>query len=255
MLRRALVTLADSRPDAGCVDRGAAVAPAAPTVAVLLLVHYTAAHVSWGLSRLVLGVRGLGRVPGLRFARVLGSGHHGGFGLRPSLDRQGLMAFFDDEAAAEGFVDRSDAVAARRRRADELLIAILRATSCRGSWSGAALAPSAVAAPGQPIASLTRAAIRLPHAASFWRHSPPAEHSLQAAPGCRLAVGLGEAPLLRQATFSLWDDTAAMEAWARGGAHRKAADGAWREDWFDEWMFARFVATRLEGRWHDRTFG
>ena len=33
-------------------------------------------------------------------------------------------------------------------------------------------------------------------------------------------------PLLRQATFSLWDDSAAMQAYAHGAAHQRAIDGA-----------------------------
>jgi hypothetical protein len=68
-------------------------------------------------------------------------------------------------------------------------------------------------------------------------------------------VGLGEAPLLRQATFSLWDDQAAMDAYARQGAHAGALAGAWREGWFSEWMFVRFAPIAIEGQWHGRRFG
>ena len=70
---------------------------AAATVALLLLVRFHSRAVPWGLSRLVLGDRALGHVPGLRFARVLGSGRGGGFGLAPGFDHQGLMCFFGDE--------------------------------------------------------------------------------------------------------------------------------------------------------------
>jgi hypothetical protein len=234
------------------IDQDAATAPA---VAVLLLVQARPGTRLWAWSRVVLGERALRDVPGLRFARALGSGRDGGFGLVPSVDRHGLFALFDDDDAADHFIDRSPLAAAYRARASELLVARLRATSCRGSWGGQRIAVSATTDAAAPVAALTRAAIRVRHAAAFWRHAPPSEGGLAAAPGCRLAVGLGEAPLLRQATFSLWDDSAAMDAYARQGPHLAAIRAAQRGNFFAESMFVRLVATRLEGCWLGRTHG
>ncbi len=255
MLRRSALSAGATAPvSAAGTNPGVALRPT-PSVAVLMLVQYRPSAVAWGLARLVLGERGVGRAPGLRFARVLGSGREGGFGLAPSFARQGLIAFFDDEASAIAFADRSRAVNERRERADECLLAVLRAVSSRGSWGGVSMAPTASIAAGQPLASLTRAAIRPRHAAQFWRHSPPAQASLEQAAGCRLAVGLGEAPLLRQATFSLWDNGAAMDAYARQGAHLAAIHGAVKNGWFSESMFVRFLPLHLQGRWQGQDRG
>jgi heme-degrading monooxygenase HmoA len=221
---------------------------AKPTVALLLLARWRARSVPWGLSRLVRGERALGAVPGLRFARVLGSGRDGGFGLAPSFGTQGLMTFFDDEPSARAFAG-GPVMSAYRGHARQSLQVLLRATSCRGSWGGASLAVTAAADADAPMASLTRAAIRARHAPAFWRRAPAAQDAVRRAPGCRLAVGLGEAPLLRQATFSLWDNAAAMDAYARSGAHQAAIDGAWRHGWFSESMFVRFAVIELEGQW------
>ena len=100
-----------------------------------------------------------------------------------------------------------------------------------------------------PVAALTRASINPRHALAFWRLSPPAEAALAQAPGCRLAAGLGEAPLLRQATFSLWDSAAHMDAYARGGAHQAAIRAAYGGGYFSESMFVRFVPLSIQGRW------
>jgi hypothetical protein len=227
----------------------------APAVAVLLLAQSRPGARLWGWSRVMRGERALGDVPGLRFARALGSGRDGGFGLVPSADRHGLFALFDDDAVADRFIDRSSVVAAYRTHASELLVARLRATSSRGSWDGQRMAVSAAVDPAAPVAALTRAAIRPLSAAAFWRHAPSSQRGLASAPGCRLAVGLGEAPLLRQATFSLWDDSAAMDAYARQGPHLAAIRAAQRDGHFAESMFVRLVPTRLEGRWQGRTHG
>ena len=78
--------------------------PQGDHVAVLLLVELAPGALTWGWSRIVLGALPLRRIPGLVFARALGSGHRGGFGLRPGLRRQGLFALFDGERAADAFI-------------------------------------------------------------------------------------------------------------------------------------------------------
>ena len=148
-----------------------------------------------------------------------------------------------------------------RQRAGEFVVAKLRATSSRGAWGGASMAVTATAGAHQatptagPVAALTRASIRPSKALQFWRHSPLSEAALAAAPGCRLAVGLGEAPVLRQATFSVWDDQAAMDAYARSGAHLDAIRSAQAGQWFSESMFVRFALLHLHGRWQGRDHG
>ncbi len=111
--------------------------------------------------------------------------------------------------------------------------------------AGAAVAPQA----GEPIAVLTRASIRPYKAASFWRRSPRTERALAEAEGCDLAMGLGEAPLLRQCTFSVWRDMPSMIAFAQSGAHGRAAESAWREGHFSETLFVRMRLLASAGHW------
>ena len=254
-----------SRVDAAAAPPGAAAAvslacsqtvPAAALatqVVVMLLADVSPSWRAWGWSRIVLGARSLRGVAGLQFAKVMGSGFEGGFGLRPSASRQGVFALFGSEAEADHFIDHSAVVAAYRTRSRELCVAKLRAWSCRGSWNGVSLSacgylPASGPANG-PVAALTRASIRLPKARAFWRMAPAAQDSLAAAPGCRLAAGLGEAPLLRQATFSIRDSVQAMDAYARSGAHMDAIRAAQRGAYFSESMFVRFTPLLLRGTW------
>ena len=219
---------------------------------VLLLSEVKPSARLWGWSRIVLGGRALRAVPGVRLAKALGSGHDGGFGLRPSASRQGLFVVFEREHQADDFIDRSPLVQRYRQQSIDFMVAKLRATSSRGSWSGADMAVTAATPGSGPVAALTRASIRPGRALSFWRHSPLSEQGLASAAGCRLAVGLGEAPVLRQATFSVWDSQADMDAYARSGAHRDAIHAALAGGWFSESMFVRFVPVLLQGCWHGR---
>lgn len=237
-------------PGPGLAPAGAR---AAPGFAVLMMARLPRRHVPWLLWRVARGPAVLGPVPGLRFARVLGSGYRGGFGLKPGLDCQGVFATFDTRREAEAFAFDSAVARAYACRAEEQFALVLCASSARGAWGGQGMAAGiAPPASGLPVAALTRAAIRPSRALRFWRHSPPAEAELAAAPGCALAVGLGEAPLLRQATFSLWHDTAAMDAFARQGAHQRAIRASYDGGFFSEWMFVRFVPLAGHGHWHGR---
>lgn len=235
--------------------REAGSAAASDDVVVVLLVKMRPGSRAWGWSRVVRGSAGLAGEPGLRFARALGSGHEGGFGLRPSLSRQGLIAVFDGERAADAFVGRSALMADYREHSEEHLTLQLRATSSRGSWAGQPIVATRPVPSQGPVAALTRASIRPTRAWPFWRRSPAAERDLALAPGCRLAVGLGEAPILRQATFSLWDHQAAMDGYARSGAHLAAIRASAAGGYFSESMFVRFVVLSVQGRWHGRDHG
>lgn len=218
-------------------------------VVVVALIDFKPGSRLWGWSRIVMRSAALAGTPGLRFAKVMGSGHEGGFGLRPSTSMQGLFCVFEDLASARQFTDPGGRLQAWRDRARECFCVKLRPWSSRGSWSGMRLPVTAARPETGPVASLTRASIRPERAAAFWRMQPAAERSLAGARGVRLACGVGEAPLLRQATFSVWDSVQAMDAYARSGAHQAAIEASARGGFFSESMFVRFAPFEFQGSW------
>lgn len=229
---------------------------AAGTVAVFLLADIAPKYRLWGYARFVIGRFAMRDVRGLVMSKVMGSGDGGGFGLKPSSSRQALFCLFTDEDSADAFL-KSPIALAYAQRAQEFCSAKLRAYSCRGAWSGQSIAVTASPpdSGSGPIATLTRASIRPMSARRFWRMQPASEVSLNEASGCLMATGVGEAPFFRQATFSLWANTAAMEAYARTGAHLAAIRAAHEGAFFSESMFARFVPLQLSGRWRGQSYG
>lgn len=221
----------------------------------MLLADIAPSSKLWGWSRIMIGPRPLRAVPCLRFAKLLGSGFEGGFGLRPSSSRQGLFAVFGNLRSAEEFIAYSELATTYRQRSREMCVIKLRAWSCRGSWDGTGFSPSTTQPLHGPVAALTRASIQLHKAPAFWRYAPAAQASLEAAPGVQLAVGLGEAPFLRQATFSVWDSVAHMDAYARSGAHLEAIRAATAHQYFSESMFVRFAPLSITGTWKGQHYG
>jgi len=223
-------------------------------VVVLLLADITPSSRLWGWTRIVKGPQALQDIPGLLFSKVLGSGYEGGFGLRPSPSRQGLFGLFDSLASAQAFIASSSVIQTYQERSDEFCWALLKTWSCRGSWDGQSLNVCAAQPIRGPVAALTRASIKLAKAPAFWKHAPPSQNALADAKGCQLAVGLGEAPFVRQATFSIWDSVSDMNAYARSGSHLEAIQAAAENDYFSESMFARFVPLQVQGQWQGKVY-
>ncbi len=221
---------------------------------VVLLADIADTSRLWGWSRIVRGPRALQRVPGLLFSKVLGSGYEGGFDLRPSPSRQGVFALFESEQTANDFLAHSPLVRAYQERSQEFCCATLKTFSCRGSWDGIGLQANAEAPTHGAVAALTRASIKFSKAQAFWRHAPPSQTALEGVEGCQLAVGLGEAPFFRQATFSIWDSVTDMNAYARTGAHLEAIQSAQKNGYFSESMFARFVPLKVHGHWQGKHY-
>ncbi len=225
------------------------------TVGVIVLVNLETNARARGFAHLALGRLTLLRTPGLRFAKILGSGSEGGFLVQPSFTHQGLFTTFDTEANADAFLaSRHPILSGYRHHSRELFSAKLRAYASRGQWSGRQPLSITASVPTGPIASLTRASIRPLKASRFWRHAPPSEASLRAVEGCMVAAGLGEMPLFRQATFTIWETEAAMERYARGGAHLSAIQASYAQGFFSESMFARFIPYDMRGTWAGRVW-
>jgi spheroidene monooxygenase len=156
---------------------------------------------------------------GATFAKVMGSGHDGGFTLRPSATHQGLVAMVPNQGQAQALLE-SDLAQGYRQRARQWWAGIMAIQSARGSWDGHAWQPSAApsyAAPltrqAMPMAVLTRASIR------------PAK------------------------AMALWRDAQAMTDYAQDGAHQRAAAAAYKNDFFSESLFVRLSLLSQRGVW------
>ena len=192
----------------------------------------------------------LRRSPGLRFAKLLGTGSGRTFTVRDADPlRWGLLAVWDDDAAATAFDDRGPVPRAWRRLADEEWTARLEPLATRGRWSRQEPVGRPAPRPRHgPVAAVTRARLVLRRAATFWAAVPPVSADLHESPGLRMAIGIGEAPLGLQGTFSVWDSTAALNAFAyRRAPHAEVIRRTQREGWYAEELFARFAVLATSG--------
>jgi hypothetical protein len=191
----------------------------------------------------------LRRVPGLRFAKLLGTGRGRTFTLRDADPRRwGLLAVWDSPIAADAF-GHGSVVRQWRRLADEEWTARLQPLAAHGRWSRRE--PFGTPRPERwdgPVAAITRARLVPRKALTFWRAVPPVSADLRAGPGLLLALGIGEAPLGLQGTFSVWESAAALKAFAfEREPHVTAIRRTAEERWYAEELFARFALLSAEG--------
>jgi hypothetical protein len=101
-----------------------------------------------------------------------------------------------------------------------------------------------------PLAILTRATIRPQRVRAFRAAARQVNAALAQRPGLLAAIGLGEAPLFTQATFSLWASQRAVRSFAYSGPEHIAAMRRKEiEDWYSEELFARFLPIASYGTW------
>ena len=156
----------------------------------------------------------------------------------------GLIASVED---IEKF-DKSSVAKRWRRISKSEFRAVLEPISSHGQWAGKEpFVATAKDWDGQ-VAAITRARIKWSQNFRFWKSVPPVTVSLNSAPGLVAAIGIGEAPIGLQGTFSLWESAAAIREFAyKGAAHQKAIADTAAYNWYSEELFARFAVREVRG--------
>jgi hypothetical protein len=108
--------------------------PGTPLV-TLTICGYRPGERLWAFNRMGSARREISRVAGLRFWKLLGVGHGGGFSLRPDFSRYGLLAVWEDAETADRFLADSPVMASYRRHAEEIWSLRLLPVQAHGAWS------------------------------------------------------------------------------------------------------------------------
>ncbi len=229
------------------------------------------------MLRLGLDRRRLAHTEGLLFWRLLGTGN--GSQTARSIDprRTAIFAVWHDAASADRFERTMEP---RWTQLAEAYHVRMVAVGGHGSWKNfdviaatrppggdlppraahravheavAGEAPASVP-PDGPIVVVTRAEVRLRHLRAFTRAAKAVSAQLPGTPGLLAVCGIGEAPIGRQATCSVWRSATDIDAFATGDdRHRQVMRRTRDQDWYGEEMFARFRPIASRGTWdgHD----
>lgn len=170
----------------------------------------------------------------------------------------GMLTVWSDAAAAEAF-DASRAVRSWELIAHEALRMTMVPIASQGHWSGRQPFGEPDGSAGRdhsgPVAAITRARLKASKAAEFGRASEQVAQALREVNGLLLSTGIGEAPLLLQGTFSIWESAQAMREFAYSNpAHTEVIARTPDIGWYAEELFARFAVTDLHGTFAGLSF-
>jgi heme-degrading monooxygenase HmoA len=205
------------------------------------------------LARLGVDRPRLDRVEGLAFWRLLGTGRGSDTGPGADLARSAVFAVWEDESDLDRFL-ASHPIARRWERAAESWHVRLKALGGHGRWRGVdPLDGLAEGERGGPVAVVTRADVRRRAGRAFGEAAREVDTELHTADGLIDVVGIGEAPIGRLATFSLWESMTAIRAFAhKMPRHQEVIKQTREGNWYSEEMFARFEPYESSGEWDGR---
>jgi hypothetical protein len=205
--------------------------------------------IPFALFRMAIDRTLLRRSNGVTFAKMLGCGK--GETFTPSdADpiRWGCLVVIPESQLAQ--LDSSSTITKWRSKSISEFRVVLDPIASTGMWSKQK--PFETSAPanfdGQVVA-ITRARIKASQTMRFFKSVPPVTASLHSSPGLISTIGIGEAPIGLQGTFSLWESMQAIKDFAyKGAAHQKAIAQTSEFDWYAEELFARFAVREIRGK-------
>ena len=188
------------------------------------------------------------KINGLTFFKPLGTGSGNGFSIKPDFSTFGFLAVFKSEELAKEFLG-TDVVKEYTKTTVSYSHVLMRTVKSHGEWSKLNPFESSVEYDKtKPLAVITRATIKPKLAYQFWKNVPAVSKSMDKYDELIFSKGIGEFPLLMQATFSLWSSAEAMMNYAyKNPKHAEMVKKTRELNWYSEELFARFQPFYQEG--------
>jgi hypothetical protein len=195
--------------------------------------------IPFAFLQMAIGRRIARKIPGVSFAKLMGTGTGKTFTPSDADLKQWAVLFVAEDLEV---VENSRFVEGWRKRSTSVERYLLNPISSHGKWSKRE--PFTIGSSSKsdgPIVAITRARLKWSQAIRFWRSIPPVVTDLHNSPGLLFSIGIGEAPIGLQGTFSVWQSGSALRDFAyKNAPHRAAIEDTKRFDWYSEELFARF---------------
>jgi heme-degrading monooxygenase HmoA len=207
----------------------------------------------WAFGQMQFAHSHMKNISGLQFYKLMGSGRDLGFNPLPDWGVYAMLGIWETEQAANLFFQEAKIFRNYCAHSNEQWTIFMKTRQAKGMWSGGNpfTLSSDIDEANPLIAVITRATIRPSRLIKFWSFVPISQRPIQqGCPGLIYTKGIGEAPLVQMATFSIWESAEALRNFAyHSPEHLEAIKKTKELDWYQEEMFARFQPYKSQGTW------
>ncbi|MEM6525153.1 MAG: DUF3291 domain-containing protein [Bacteroidota bacterium] len=207
----------------------------------------------WAFTMMQNAHRFLSSVSGSQFYKLMGSGKGAGFNPLPDWSVYALLQVWDSEHEAKAFFKVHPLIGKYKKRTKNIWTLFMKPVVAKGTWSNSNpfMASDDLDSHNPCIAVITRATIKWDKMVRFWGFVPKSQKPLRDASGLIYTKGVGEAPLVQMATFSIWRSEKDLFNFAYGSEeHQKAIKLTRSLGWYKEELFARFQPYISMGQWN-----
>lgn len=187
---------------------------------------------------------------GLVFQKLMGTGGGNGFSIFPDFSHYAWLAVWQHERDALRFFDRDSHWHRLSGRSSSVFGWDAVPLRGHGTWNGKQpfiFTENRDQWQG-PVAVITRASIRRSQTLRFWWRVPAASRAFPLHQGLLYAKGVGELPLVEQATVSLWENIQFLQQFAyKREEHVRVIAETRKYDWYSEEMFIRTGVVKIIG--------
>ena len=177
---------------------------------------------------------------GLKFIKLLGTGSKDGFSVIPDFSSYVMITSWENDDFRKKFIDENKLFQEIINKSSKRIEIKIDPYNYIGSWNGINPFKNKSSYKEGKIIVLTRARVRLNKLINFFISTSSAAKSINSRKGAEYYKGVGELPIIEQATISIWKSEQSMKDYAYSDkSHLEIIHEARRNKWYSEELFVR----------------
>jgi len=177
---------------------------------------------------------------GLKFVKLLGTGSKDGFSVIPDFSSYVMITSWENDDFRKKFIDENKLFQEIINKSSKQIEIKIDPYNYIGSWNGVNPFKNKSSYKEGKIVVLTRARVRLNKLINFFISTSSAAKSINSRKGAEYYKGVGELPIIEQATISIWKSEQSMKDYAYSDkSHLKIIQKARKNKWYSEELFVR----------------
>ena len=177
---------------------------------------------------------------GLEFIKLLGTGSKDGFSVIPDFSSYMMITKWKNDVIRQKFIEENEIIKEIIIKSNKRIEIKIDPYNHIGSWNRVNPFKNKSNYKGGKILVLTRARVKFNKLINFIVNTSLAAKSIKSREGAEFYKGVGELPIIEQATISIWKSEQSMKDYAYSDKnHLKIINKARRNKWYSEELFVR----------------